>query len=561
MEQTIFVQLSLVLVITAVIALIMRLLKQPLVMGYILTGILVGPSVLHVVSDKEAFESFSEIGIALLLFIIGLGLNAALIKSLGRAVLFAAGSILVVIGGLGFLVTRGYGFSATEAIIVGIALFFSSTIIILKALTDKKEQSRLYGRIAVGVILTDDIVATLALVVVAALGTTGSLSFTEVGGLIAKGVAIGAVLALFTTKLLPSMTRFFANSQELLFIFTLAWGLGVANIFEYIGFSLEVGALFAGVSLATLPYATEMSVRLKPLRDFFIILFFVMLGETFTFGNLGQALVPALILSAIVLIGKPLLIMTSLGLMGYTKYTSFKAGIHLSQISEFSILLVVFGYSTGIVSQELTGIITLVALITIGASTYLMSYDNQLYAILHKRLHLFEKKQVKPERRSDASNQLILFGYRKGGHEFVKAFREMHGKRYIVVDFDPDVIELMESQHIRTVYGDATDYELLEEIGTAKAEIIVSVIPDQMTNMLLLKYIRRHNPEAIFVCHADSYDDAALLYAHHATYVILPHLIGSERMSSFIRRNGADHKAFEMHRKRHIKTIGKVVLN
>jgi Kef-type K+ transport system membrane component KefB len=530
-------------------------------MGYILTGILVGPSVLHLVTDKEAFESFSEIGIALLLFIIGLGLNAGVIRSLGKAVLFVAGSILLVIGGLGFLSVRGFGFSGTEAAIVGIALFFSSTIIILKALTDKKEQSRLYGRIAVGVILTDDIVATLALVFVAALGTSGGLSFSDVGVLIAKGIGLGVVLALAATKVLPALTRYLAGSQELLFLFTLAWGLGIANVFEFVGFSLEVGALFAGISLASLPYATEMSVRLKPLRDFFIILFFVTLGETFSFGNLGEALVPALILSVIVLIGKPLMIMASLGYLGYTKFTSFKAGIHLSQISEFSILLVVFGYSTGIVSQELTGIITLVALITIGVSTYLMNYDNQLYAILHKRLHLFEKKDVKPERRAHATNQLILFGYRKGGHEFVKSFREMHNKHYIVVDYDPEVIELMESQHIRAIYGDATDYELLEEIALNKAEVVVSVIPDIMTNMLLLKYVRRHNPDAAFVCHADSLDDAARLYDHHASYVILPHLIGSEHVSSFLRTNRGDHMAFEHHRKKHIRSIGKATLH
>lgn len=560
MEHAVFLQLSIVLAITAGISLVMHLLRQPLVLGYILTGIIVGPSFFHIVESKEAFESFSQIGIALLLFIIGLGLNATVIKNLGRVVMLAAMSILAVIGTLGYFITQGFGFTALESVIVGVALFFSSTIIILKALSDKKEQTRLYGKIAVGVILTDDIIATLALVAVAAIGSSGGLSVGDVGGLVAKGIGLGIGLALVATKLLPYVTRFFAGSQELLFLFTLAWGLGVANLFELIGFSLEVGALFAGVSLASLPYATEMSVRLKPLRDFFVILFFVMLGETFGFDNMSQAVVPALILSAVVLIGKPLLVMASLGVLGYTKFTSFKAGIHLSQISEFSILLVVFAHSLGIVSQEINAIITLVALITIAASTYLMKYDNQLYELLHKRLHFFEKKNIKPEKKAVDHYQLILFGYRKGGHEFVKAFREMHKKRYVVVDYDPDAIELMEHQHIHSIYGDATDYELLEEIGVNKAEIVVSVIPDMMTNMLLLKYLRRHNPSSVFICHADSYDDAARLYEHHASYVILPHLIGSEHVSSFIKRNGSSREAFDLHRKKHITSIGKAAL-
>lgn len=560
MTETIFAQLSLVLVIAAGVSIVMRLLHQPLIMGYILTGIIVGPAAFHLIEAKEAFHVFAEIGIALLLFIIGLGLNAALIKSLGKVVLLAAFSILVIIGSIGFAVGTAFGFTSMEAAIVGVALFFSSTIIILKVLTDKKEQNRLYGRIAIGVILVDDIVATLALVVVAAIGSSGSMSFGEVARLLVNGLGLGVILVLLSTKLLPYITRLFAGSQELLFLFTVAWGFGVATVFEMIGFSLEVGALFAGVTLASLPYAIEMSTRLKPLRDFFLILFFITLGETFGFKNLGDALVPALVLSAIVLIGKPILVMASLGLMGYTKFTSFKAGIHLSQISEFSILLIVFAHSSGLVSSEVNAIVTLVALITIGISTYLMNYDTWLYNLLHNHLHLFERKSAKAERKAAPSYQLVLFGYRKGGHEIVKAFRDMH-KRYVVVDYDPEAVELMEHQHIKHLYGDATDYELLEEMGLQKAEVVASVIPDFMTNMMLLKYIRKHSPHAVFICHAANHEEAMMLYEHHATYVMIPHLIGSEHMSSFLKRNGNSHKAFEKHRKRHITELGEMALS
>jgi len=560
MTETIFAQLSLVLVIAAVISIFVRLLKQPLILGYILTGIIVGPALFHLIEAKEAFHAFAEIGIALLLFIIGLGLNAGVIRSLGKVVLLAAFSILAIISTLGFIVGTAFGFMPKEAIIVGVALFFSSTIIILKVLTDKKEQNRLYGRIAIGVILVDDIVATLALVAVAAIGSSGGMSFGEVALLLGKGLGLGAILAAVSTQILPRVTKAFASSQELLFLFTIAWGLGIATLFEMIGFSLEVGALFAGVSLASLPYAIEMSARLKPLRDFFLILFFITLGETFGFSNLGDALVPALILSAIVLIGKPILVMASLGLMGYTKFTSFKAGIHLSQISEFSILLVVFAHETGLVSPEVNAIITLVALITIAVSTYLMNYDAQLYKVFHKYLRPFEKKGVKADHKAEPPHQLVLFGYRKGGHEIVKAFRDMH-KRYIVVDYDPDAIELMEHQHIKHLYGDATDYELLEEMGLHHAEVVASVIPDFMTNMMLLKYIRKHNPKAVFICHATNHEEAMMLYKHRATYVMLPHLIGSEHISSFLKRNGSDKKAFEVHRKKHIMQLGNTALH
>lgn len=555
----IFLQLSMVVALAAFVSLIMRLLKQPLIMGYILTGILVGPSVLNLVTDTEAFGAFAKIGIALLLFIVGLGLNAAVIKSLGKVSVFTAAGTLMLIGTAGVLASQLFGFTTTEALVIGLSLFFSSTIIILKVLTDKKELSRLYGQIAIGVILIEDIVATLALVAISAVGINGSLGLYEISILVAKGTLIGLVLAIMATQVLPRLSKLFADSQELLFLFTIAWGFGVASVFDVIGFSMEVGALFAGVAMASLPYATEMSARLKPLRDFFLILFFVTLGSTFNFDGIVGNLVPALILSAIVIIGKPLVVMTTLGLLGYTKLTSFKTGIHLSQISEFSIIMVVFALSLGLVSEQVTTLITLVAMLTIAGSTYLMKYDDKLYALWERQLRMFERRIVMEPHRTTLDYPFILFGYQKGGHEFVRTFRELK-KRYVVVDYDPEVIEHLEHQGVRHAYGDATDPELLEEIGIDRAKLIVSTIADDATNKSLLQYLRRHNPHAVFICHADNYDDAAGLYQLGATYVMLPHFIGSEKISGFIRKNGISHSAFDHYRQKHLLNLGKSAL-
>ncbi|HET7630178.1 MAG TPA: cation:proton antiporter, partial [Candidatus Saccharimonadales bacterium] len=298
---SIFTQLSLVIVLAAVVSLIMRILKQPLIMGYILTGIIVGPAVLHLVDDAQTFDAFAQIGIALLLFIVGLGLNASVIKSLGSVASSTALMILLTVGSLGAVVGKLFGFSDAAAIIVGLSLFFSSTIIILKALSDKKETHRLYGQIAIGVILLDDVVATLALVAVAALGSGGNLSEPELLGLVGKALALGLGLYLISRYVLPWLAKQFAAAQELLYLFTIAWGFGVASVFYLAGFSMEVGALFAGVSMASLPYATEMSSRLKPLRDFFVILFFIILGSGFSFDGIAANLGPALVLSAVVM--------------------------------------------------------------------------------------------------------------------------------------------------------------------------------------------------------------------------------------------------------------------
>jgi Kef-type K+ transport system membrane component KefB len=556
-ELTLFVQLSLVLVLAAGISVIMRLFRQPLIMGYIVTGVVAGPSVFNLIHSQAAFDSFSQIGIALLLFIVGLGLNVATIKSLGKPVLVVAFVNTAVVGGVSYVASLLLGFTKTEALIIAIAMLFSSTIVVIKALSDKKSISRLYGRIAIGVTLMEDLMATVALLFVTAAGGGATLRDFEV--LLMRGILLGVGLAVMGVYIMPRLSKFFASSQEFLFMFALMWAFGVASLFEIAGFSIEVGALFAGVTLAALPYAQEISTRLKPLRDFFLVLFFVSLGERLGLDSIASALIPAIILTAIVVVFKTFVIASSLGRLSYTEQTSYKVGIHLSQISEFSVILVVLAQSTGLVSEHVTNILTVTALITIGVSTYLMHYDDKLYRSINGWLKFIERPNPKLEPRVNQGYKLILFGYHKGGHEFIKAFQEMR-KRYIVVDYNPEVIELLDRQHISNIFGDATDYELLEEIGVHKAELVVSTVTDLDTNLLLVRHVNQWNPEGVFICHANSYDHAAKLYEHGAAYVMLPHFIGSEQMSSFIRKNGSDKQAFDRYRKRHIMTLGKVAV-
>ncbi len=559
MSGDVFTQLSVVIVIAAAMAYLMRLFKQPLLVGYIITGILVGPGLLHLIEDKHAFETFSEIGIALLLFIIGLELSVSVVKRLGKPVFMTAAALLFTVGTLGYLIGVAFHFTTIEAILVGLCLFFSSTIIIAKVLSDKKEISRLNGQIAIGVILLDDIVATFALLFVAAAGSGGSLGPVEIGLLLLKGALVIGVLALLSTKVLPRVTKAFAKSQELLFLFAIAWGFGVASVINYVGFSIEIGALFAGVALAHLPYAHQIGARLKPLRDFFVILFFISLGENLQLANIGAALLPAIGLSVIVVILKPIIVMMTLGLLGYTRRTSFKTGINLSQISEFSIILIVLALSTGLVSAHVATLITLVALITIVISTYLMQYDNKLYTIFERKLTLFERSGAVDKKHEAKDYPLVLFGYNNGGHQYLKTFRSLK-KKFVVVDYDPDVIEDLHRANVNYLYGDATDPELLAEIHMDSVHMIVNTIGDHDINTSLVKYVRKRNSEAVIVCYSSNYNEAAELYGLGVSYVMLPHFIGSERLNSFIATHGISKKSFEGYREKHMLKIGRTAL-
>jgi Kef-type K+ transport system membrane component KefB/voltage-gated potassium channel Kch len=559
MDSNVFTQLSLVVAIVVAVSIIMKLLRQPLIMGYIITGVIVGPSFLHIVRDQSAFDSFSTIGITLLLFIIGLGLNAGVIKSLGRVSFTTSMSIMPFLSVISYFVCQALGYDVATSIVLAVALFFSSTIIIMKVLSDKKETARLYGQITLGVLLIEDVVATVAVVVLAIAANPEAVTPLQVGTMILQATGLGFGLYVVGNYVIPPIAKWFAKSQELLFLFSLSWGLLVASLFHWAGLSHEVGALFAGVSLAGLPYASEMAAKLKPLRDFFIVIFFVTLGESFTLDGIMQNLLPALVLAALVIFFKPFLLLISLGFQRYTRMTSFKVAAHLSQVSEFSIVFVTIAAAKGLVSPDIVSLITLIAFITIGVSSYITKHADGLYKLLEKPLRHFERTTPYEPTQRRALYPVILVGYHKGGHEFLRTFRDMK-QRYLVVDYDPEVIDTLEEQGIRHAYGDATDEEFLEEISLSRAQLVVSTMTDITTNLSLLSYIRHHNQKSSFICHANNYSEAAELYEHGASYVSLPHYIGSERVSSFIKRHGIDHEALAHYRDQHLITIGRQAL-
>jgi len=329
--------------------------------------------------------------------------------------------------------------------------------------------------------------------------------------LIVKGFALFALVFLVSNFILKHLTHFLSRSRELLFLFTLAWGFGIASMFYKFGFSVEVGALLAGVSLATMPYAQDVGSRLRPLRDFFLIVFFIALGTRLNLNDVKAVLGQAIILSLIVMICNPLIVMTVMGILGYTKKTSFKAGIALTQVSEFSLILVLLGESNKQISQEVVSLIMVTAILTMAISSYMIIYSDKLYSLLEPRLRLFERKKTRPTKDHKTSVDAVIFGFKKGGHEYINVFRQLN-KKFLLVDHDPDVIDDAEKHGIPYIYGDATDLQLLEEINLEDVKFVVAVITDHTTNVFLLQHLHQHNPKCIVICHADSVAEAIELY-------------------------------------------------
>lgn len=551
--DSVFAQLSLVIALGSGIALIMKLLRQPLIVGHILTGIIAGPMVLDVMKSAEGFTVLSSIGVSLLLFIVGLELSIRILTRLSKVVFITTVVQVGIMTLLGAGVARLFNFGRLESLIIGLCLAMSSTVIIIALLHNKKEIMRLYAQIAVGVLILQDLIMTSGKIMLSA--RSGGENITEVGLLLGRGILFILALYLFSRLVFTRISKNLEASKELMLIISVGWALGIAVLCAQIGFSIEVGALLAGMSLAGLPFSIGMVSQLRPMRDFFVIIFMINLGYSLAPEKVSGILPAVLAFSLLVLIVKPLIILAALGVQGYTKRASFKTAATMSQVSEFSLVFIVAAAHAHYVGSSALAAISLTALATFILSPYLIKYDDWLFGKFEKHLRFFERRITKLEQKPAMhSYPIVLFGYRKGGAEFIRTFKNMR-QRFVVVDYDPEVIELIEKQHIDFLYGDATDAEFIEELQLDKCKFVVSTMSDPAANEFLAHWLKEHNPNALFIGSADNFYHAAQLYAEDAAYVMMPHLIGSEKISNFIKRVGFNKSEFTKFRERHLQHL------
>jgi Kef-type K+ transport system membrane component KefB/Trk K+ transport system NAD-binding subunit len=548
-----FAELSIVIVIAACVAVLMRLLRQPLIIGHILTGLIVGPFVFNIVHSAETFALLGEIGIAILLFTVGLHLNPDIIRKFGRVAVLAGVSQVTITTAAGYFICILLGLSPLPAFYVAIALAFSSTIIIMKLITDKGDIDVLYAKIAIGFLLVQDFIAVLLLLGLP-MFSTGSLSVSSVTQFVISGAMLVGFVYLASRFFISKASNFIAESQEFLFLFAITWGIGIAALFKYFGFSLESGALVAGIALASLPARHEISARLVPLRDFFIVMFFIFLGSQMQLGDVTALLPAAIILSALVLVGNPLILMSVLGLMGYKKKTSLQTGFTVAQISEFSLILVALGVTLGHVSQSILSLVTLVGVITIFGSTYLVMYSEKIYAIFAPYLGIFERANAKEPHLRKEGYSVVLFGCNRIGYDFLESLKEM-GEKFLVVDHDPETIQRLSAQGVAAEYGDAGDLDFLETIDFSKVELVISTVPHSETNLLIHRAVKAVNENAVVMVVAHKLADALSHYDEGIDYVILPHFLGGKYAAELVVKFRADKVRYESLRSKHIKHL------
>ncbi|MEX2449253.1 MAG: cation:proton antiporter [Rhodospirillales bacterium] len=489
--QSAFGEVAALLVLAAVVGFLGLILRQPLIVSFIAVGLLAGPSALDIVRSGAQIDLLSQLGIALLLFLVGIKLDIKLIRSLGAVSLMTGLGQVAFTSIFGFLIGLALGLDAVTSLYVAVALTFSSTIIIVKLLSDKREIDSLHGQIALGFLIVQDLVVVLAMIVLAAVGigaedTHGARNIFVV---LASGTAFVVLVVLFVRYAANPLTERLARAPELLVIFAIAQAAMFAAIGDFVGLGKEVGGLLAGVSLASTPYRETIAARLAPLRDFLLLFFFIALGATLDLSLLGAHVTAAAVFSVFVLIGNPLIVLAIMGAMGYRKRTGFLAGLTVAQISEFSLIFIAMGVSLGHIAEDALGLVTLVGLVTIAASTYMITYSHHLYPVFGPLLDVFERtgtpREPGEETRAGISRyryDVVIFGLGRFGTAVGLRLKNK-GLRVLGIDFNPIAVRRWRRLGLDTEYGDATDPEFVAGLPLGSARWIVLTIPVHPTGL------------------------------------------------------------------------------
>ncbi|MDV6014266.1 cation:proton antiporter family protein [Haloechinothrix sp. LS1_15] len=530
MDLVDFPVIAAVLAIAAAAGLVATWLRQPLIVAFIGVGILVGPVGLGWVTGGYVVELLAHLGIAVLLFLVGLRLDLRLIRTTGPVALATGLGQVAFTSIIGFGIALALGMDTVTAMYVAVALTFSSTIIIVKLLSDKRELEQPHGRIAVGFLIVQDIVVVLVMIALTAFGqeTDGHLG-ANIAIVLAKGAALLAGIALLARYVLPPVLHYIARSQELLVLFGMAYAVAVAAVSDWLGFSSEVGAFLAGVSLASTPFRDALGARLVSLRDFLLLFFFLQLGAQLEFTDAMRQVNEAIVFSVFVLVGNPLIVIMIMAAMRYPVRIGFLAGLTVAQISEFSLILAALGLSLGHITNETVSLITVVGLITIGGSTYLILYSHRVYERVKRWLVVFDRSTTRTvdlgEREQDTD--VIVYGLGRFGGNLAARLGEA-GYRVVAVDYDPQRVTGDGRTGVTAVFGSAEDLDFLESLPLGVTRCVVSTVPLPETNLTLLHALRHHGYGGPVLLTAHTAADAALLRHAGADDVLEPFAFAAE---------------------------------
>ena len=576
----IFIDISIVFIAAAILGFLAKLMKQQKIPFYVLAGLIIGPFGFNLankyglitwistnfsfdisslfIQNPEMIAVLAELGIAFLLFVVGLELNLSKLKDTGMISSFGGTIQVLTVFASGFAIALIMGFVMLDAVYMGIILAFSSTIVVVKLLVDKKEITTLHARIIIGLLLVQDF---FALLVLSSLVSIENFSANILLISVLKLIGVFVLAIILSKYLFPKIFKLAAKSNEVLLLSSLAVCFFFSLVAIWMDFSPAIGAFIAGVTLANLPYNIEIVGRISSLRDFFAILFFVSLGLNFFLEPGINILIPFIVFFFFIIWFKPFITGLICNLFDYTRSTSFFTAISLAQISEFSLIILGMGYVTlGHISQSTYSLGILLAVATMSASAYFIEYKAKLYKKVGSIIMPFHLKHsgthlgYMPEDKK--SYDVILIGANRVGYSIINSLHKLK-KDVLVVDYNPEIISDLMDKKKPCFYGDIGDTETMGRVNFKDSKIVISTVPTVEYNVSLIKKVKRINKKALIFVTAEQVNHALELYNLGADYVILPHFLGGEYASILLEEISQDENKLIVTKVEHIKELHK----
>ncbi len=534
-ELTLLVDLALIIIAGTSIGCIARALKQPIIVSYLLAGIVIGPAGLKLIANSADILLFAELGVAFLLFAVGIETDIAKMIRMKGTIIGGALLQVALTTGLVFLIMQFFALPFMESVYLGLILAFSSTVIVVKILTSRNEVSTLHGRLIIGFAVVQDSLAVLLLPLLAKPETI--MQFSVAASFALSVFSLFALAYLLNRFVLPRVLAFFADTSELFFLIIVT----VAFLFIYLSvlfdFSIAVGAFIGGISLSSLPYNVEASNKIRGLRDFFSTIFFVSIGMQIGPGIAGMPLPVLLIMLAVVYFLNPLIYFLIGLFAGYGGRIAFTIGMALGQASEFSFILASQALRLGQMSQSTYSAALVVIAISMMTTPYLVENSNFIYNRVEHLLNRFiapakrerlRKKLLRLEKlphKKSMEQHVILVGAGVFGIGLVNLLK--HYGTFVVVDHNPHVITDLIKKGRHAIYGTTDNEEVWDKVSLGNARLLIITIPNVKEASKLIKLARKRNPKIKIFARAHYYCDALALYREGADLVYMPHVVGS----------------------------------
>jgi CPA2 family monovalent cation:H+ antiporter-2 len=518
---------GLIIFASAVLAYVARFLRQPVIIAYVLAGVIVGPAWLGLITNPDEISLLSELGIVFLLFSVGLELDFRRLRQVGFATLLGGSVQIISTFILGFVVAAAFGLQGSLAVYVGLLMAFSSTMIVAKILADREELNTLHGRIMIGVLLLQDVVAVVALPFLGSLSTLPSVEFASL--VVIKGLGLFAIAILANRFVFPRVLDYAAKKHEILFITAVANCFLFIGLSYFFGFSIAIGGFIAGLSMANFPYNVEIGGEVHALRDFFSIIFFSSLGMQLNFLAIGGYLPVFAVLLLMLLFVKPVILAATYLLMGYGGRTSSYIGLGLGQTSEFMFIIAAELFMLGSITREFYSLLIAIVVISILITPYLLGTRNVFYNFLSRfKIHPKSIREIENPP-SALSGHTVVFGAHRMGEKVIE-YLGKNREKFVVVERDPEIVKKLGRSGVHAVYGDAENDELMSKIYLGSAKLLVMTIPYADVTSYVVRKARKLNGKMRIFARARDEIDAEMIYKAGADIVVIPEVVSGENI-------------------------------